>query len=467
MRKTVRRIFTLGMAASLVLTLMIPGASAASVPEGIRVQLNGEELVFTDVSPFAENGRTYVPFRALFEELGAAVDYDDETMTVTAVRGDTTVSFVIGQSEVTVTEGVLSETISIDAPAIARNNRTLVPVRFAAQALGCNVGWDQDDRTVIVDDVDAILAANAATYTVMDKYLAFSRGFTAIPHSITGKMSLAVSFQEPDSGSVSIEIDGSMNGLVHQDGMELKMLITTNFLELLQQNSEGQEIDAQTLLMASMLDTIEIEYLMNLDTGMMYIRMDKLNQLLELEEGTWISVDLNAVWDELLVQSGTQVSLPALISMSTSTESYREYLSVLLKELPLTDKDNSTVTVLELLNAMYSDQAMVNVGNGYVSTVTEEVDGFKMSMVSTFSIAGGVFTGYSMAVSAVMEEALSMEMTTGMNADGKTTVSATMTVPSAMELVINGTIEYAETSAEPAPQPADGSVISIQDLGLL
>ena len=184
MRKAMKKILAVAVAVTLALSLTMLGASAAAEPKGISVQLNGQALTFTDVSPFAENGRTYVPFRALFEALGASVDYDADTMTVTAVRGDTTVSFVIGQSEVTVKTGDTTETITIDAPAIARNNRTLVPVRFAAQAFGCNVGWDQDDQTVIVDDVDTILAANTAAYTVMDRYLGFSKQVNAVPHAV-------------------------------------------------------------------------------------------------------------------------------------------------------------------------------------------------------------------------------------------------------------------------------------------
>lgn len=41
-------------------------------------------------------------------------------------------------------------TIHSDVPAIIINGRTLVPLRFVAQALGAAVGWDQNTRTATV-----------------------------------------------------------------------------------------------------------------------------------------------------------------------------------------------------------------------------------------------------------------------------------------------------------------------------
>ena len=41
-----------------------------------------------------------------------------------------------------------------DVPPIIRNNRTMVPVRFIASYLGCEIGWDQNTRTVYIDQVN-------------------------------------------------------------------------------------------------------------------------------------------------------------------------------------------------------------------------------------------------------------------------------------------------------------------------
>ena len=47
-----------------------------------------------------------------------------------------------------------------------------------ADALGYKVGWDAGQKAVIIDDVDAILADNQATYQRMDEYMAYAKTLT-------------------------------------------------------------------------------------------------------------------------------------------------------------------------------------------------------------------------------------------------------------------------------------------------
>ncbi|MDN8591538.1 copper amine oxidase N-terminal domain-containing protein [Paenibacillus sp. 11B] len=71
--------------------------------------------------------------------LGAEVTWDKTAKTVTAVLNDQTLVLQIGSSTATVN----GETLEIDAPAIIKNSRTLVPVRFISEGLGLTVDWDQ------------------------------------------------------------------------------------------------------------------------------------------------------------------------------------------------------------------------------------------------------------------------------------------------------------------------------------
>lgn len=83
-------------------------------PSGIAVQLNGEALTFTDAVPVAQDGRTFLPFRAVFEAMGAEVS--NEGNTITAVRDGKTLTMTIGSTEATLTEGGASSAITMDWP---------------------------------------------------------------------------------------------------------------------------------------------------------------------------------------------------------------------------------------------------------------------------------------------------------------------------------------------------------------
>lgn len=92
------------------------------------------ELVAGDAAPYVADSRTMVPIRALSETFGAEVDFKDNVVTI--VDGDTTVVMNIGETTYTVN----GEEKTMDvAPVIGSGDRTYVPVRFVAEALGYKV----------------------------------------------------------------------------------------------------------------------------------------------------------------------------------------------------------------------------------------------------------------------------------------------------------------------------------------
>ena len=125
-------------------------ASPATTPpasDEIKVLVNGTAVVF-DQPPIIENGRTLVPLRAIFEALGADVDWEQATQTVTAVRGDIVIRMWIGG------EYFLKNNlrIDLDVPAKIVNGRTLVPARAVAESFGADVKWDGATRTVTITE---------------------------------------------------------------------------------------------------------------------------------------------------------------------------------------------------------------------------------------------------------------------------------------------------------------------------
>lgn len=98
----------------------------------------------SDVYPKIENDRTLVPMRAVFESLNAEVFWDEQSYTVTAKKGDTTISLAIGSN----TLYKNGEEIYVDVPAKIENDRTLVPLRVVSESLNCRVDWDGENRIV-------------------------------------------------------------------------------------------------------------------------------------------------------------------------------------------------------------------------------------------------------------------------------------------------------------------------------
>ncbi|MEG6615159.1 phosphodiester glycosidase family protein [Peptococcaceae bacterium 1198_IL3148] len=111
----------------------------------IPVYMNGERLWF-DVPPVLDNGRTLVPLRKIFETLGAEVEYVDGV--VTAKSNTATITLTIDQREAMINDQVLV----LDVPAKVVDGRTMVPLRFVGEAMGANVKWEADTKTVYIDN---------------------------------------------------------------------------------------------------------------------------------------------------------------------------------------------------------------------------------------------------------------------------------------------------------------------------
>ena len=97
--------------------------------------VNNQVVAVEDAAPYVANDRTYVPFRALGEALGAEVVWDNDARTVTYTLGDTTVVMTIGEKTYTVN----GDERTMDVAPEITNDRTYVPVRFVGEALGFKV----------------------------------------------------------------------------------------------------------------------------------------------------------------------------------------------------------------------------------------------------------------------------------------------------------------------------------------
>lgn len=115
------------------------------LPDEITVTVNRSNVMF-DQPPIIQDGRTLVPLRAIFEALGAYVDWNDSTKTVTATTNNTTISLTIGNNVMNVNDNP----VTLDVPAQIAGGRTLVPVRAVAESFNCDVTWIPETRTVVI-----------------------------------------------------------------------------------------------------------------------------------------------------------------------------------------------------------------------------------------------------------------------------------------------------------------------------
>lgn len=396
------------LAAALALALGLAVSASAAEPTGIRVQLDGKNLEFTDAVPQVRDQRTFLPFRAVFESMGAEVS--NEGNVITAVRDGKTLTMTIGSTEAVVTENGVDTPIAMDVAPYVDNAtwRTYVPVRFAAQAFGCNVGWDQEAMTAILVDtdklVDETLAAHSFTY--MEKYLAYAEKYQ------TGIWNTDLTYD----GSISmmgipIPFAGTAKGITEgSEKLEMDMTMTMDmapFLQAMQQMSEamGQPAEPLSAEDQAMMDALATEGMgiaMRGDLSKGLLHMNMTGSALEgagMDSAVWYSMDLNAA----LAQSG--MDFGELMQVSKRLD-YKALARMAVNSVKLTDAslDYATLNILlDSIAGFFADESFLPSAedpNRYVSALTYELEGISFEASMALDMQADAVTGYDLLFAA-------------------------------------------------------------------
>lgn len=105
-----------------------------------------QKILQTNSVPFINNNRSYLPLRFLARAMGYLVEWDEETFTATLRQGSTAVEIPLRKNIMYIN----NRKVYLQDPVIIRENRSYIPVRAVAEALGCAVYWNNDARQVTV-----------------------------------------------------------------------------------------------------------------------------------------------------------------------------------------------------------------------------------------------------------------------------------------------------------------------------
>lgn len=115
----------------------------------INVTINGQDLE-SDVPPILYQTRTLVPIRFIAENLDAEIEWKQETKEAIIKALGKEIILKIDSSEVRI-NGEKKE-LPYGVPAkLVNDGRTMVPIRFVSEELGCNVEWDSETWTAIIN----------------------------------------------------------------------------------------------------------------------------------------------------------------------------------------------------------------------------------------------------------------------------------------------------------------------------
>lgn len=139
-------------------------AAAPAAAQEIGLIMDGQR-VNASPPPRIEQGRTLVPLRGVFERLGATVTWDGETRTVTVEHPARQLTLAI-DSRLVCFGADCDDPALVDVPPRIFSDRTFIPLRFVATALGADVHWDAATRTVSIAKGDGAPAQTTPDVTL-------------------------------------------------------------------------------------------------------------------------------------------------------------------------------------------------------------------------------------------------------------------------------------------------------------
>ncbi|MBB6216563.1 hypothetical protein HNQ80_002665 [Anaerosolibacter carboniphilus] len=163
-------------------------AASAKLPLGVEEKLKDAIVLFLgsskaivngqdanvdstnpEVKPVMINSRTLVPVRFISEALGAKVDWDGSTSTITVSSDDKVIKLKLGNKSININGK--NEALEVAAQSI--NNRSFIPLRALTNALGKQLFYDRG--LIIISNVDKILDTTKDK-AVIDEIIALFTG---------------------------------------------------------------------------------------------------------------------------------------------------------------------------------------------------------------------------------------------------------------------------------------------------
>lgn len=115
--------------------------------QGINIVINNNKVETPD-APYIKEERTLVPLRLISENLGIKVEWDNTNRQVVLKKSSGDILLPI-QKDYYLVNG---QKVPTEISGEIKNDRTFVPVRLIAELFDRNVGWDNNTKTVLIND---------------------------------------------------------------------------------------------------------------------------------------------------------------------------------------------------------------------------------------------------------------------------------------------------------------------------
>jgi hypothetical protein len=109
---------------------------------------NSKRMVM-DTPPIIHEGRTFMPIRYIADNVGATVAWNQDEQKATITSSGKIIELWIGNNTARVDGTMIKiDVANDDVTPILTGGRTMLPLRFIAEQLGCQVDWNEATQEI-------------------------------------------------------------------------------------------------------------------------------------------------------------------------------------------------------------------------------------------------------------------------------------------------------------------------------
>ena len=161
------RILSLLLAACLLFSMSLTGTVSAA--SALSIYVNGTKISM-DADPIIVNDRTLVPMTAIVDHIGGASGWDGDARTASFSYNGTYIELTIGSTTAMVNGSPQALDVAPQIVTVDRHGggRTMVPLRFVAEAFHFNVDWNGEKQAVYIDSLPEVTPGETIGIIVND-----------------------------------------------------------------------------------------------------------------------------------------------------------------------------------------------------------------------------------------------------------------------------------------------------------
>lgn len=266
-----------------------PIPAYAAEETGIIVQVY-DKVIHSDSAPaIVKDGRTMLPFRAIFEELGAKVSFDKNTGKISAEYPDMQITMTVGSKQALVAQKGSQKTVTLSTAPLVKNGQTYVPVRDIANISGLTVDYSSYDSKINIYDKQRFFDEINKNFTIFNKILKNSTP-VGLDQTYRSTTELSGDFEVLDDNqtkkiSGTLSLDGLSRGLDFNGKLNVKINLGDFEKDFFTSMTESEKELAKNLLLS------EHRIIFDSNNAVLYAKSDVLSTLLEKPKNSWLKFD--------------------------------------------------------------------------------------------------------------------------------------------------------------------------------